>query len=283
VSTSKRDSRLSGAAYRREIENVTLQFELIRFVVKKLTEKDKKIFFGDLAVKKLEGIEKFRAFMKEKSLLPTEEADRQAEMLILDNRREQRRRIKTKVLHYVEFSEDKLNQSEVLLLVAHFESFMRLVHETFLSAAPHKVFGTAFRGKQGSRVGLREVFNVDAQAWSPSKFLKELITKEVKWLDAQGIQQKVTYFEKHFAISFGNTADIKALKEIMQRRNQISHEIFESGKSDDEMLKERLGEGKEPPLVSDDMLRKARKLFHEIPKKCIEAGAKAYQSHFRHY
>lgn len=276
-----KDRRISIGPYRREIENVTLQFEIIRFLLKRLTESEKKKFFGKLAKEGIDAAMKFEAIVETHGILDAESAKQIAEMQIQYAKREQRMRNKTKVHQYVEFLEDKLNQSEMLLLVAHFESFMKLVHEAFLRAAPHKVFGSAFRGRQGARVGLREIFSADDQAWSTQKFLTELVTKEVKWLDSQAIQQKATYFDKHFGIPFGTDKDIKALKEIMRRRNQISHEIFEPSKSDDEMLKVRLGEGKEPPLVSNEMLQRARNLFRTIPDMCIKAGAKRYQSYFR--
>ena len=281
MSTAKQDLRLSGTPYRKEIANVTLQFELIRFLLKQLTETDKKKFFRQFAEKGIEGAEKLRALCNEGGNLSADIAEQCVAAIIGHTKREQRQRNKVKVYHYVEFLEDRLNQSELLFLVAHFESFMKLVHERFLRAAPHKVFGTAFRGKQRTRVELREIFSAKTQAWSTSKFLKELITKEVKWLDAQGTQQKAAYFEKHFGISFGSVEDGKALKNIMRLRNQISHEIFEVQKSEDEMLKERLGEGKELPLVPDGTLRKARELFDAIPRKCLEIGAKTYHSNFR--
>ena len=69
----------------------------------------------------------------------------------------------------------------------------------------------------------------------------------------------------------------------MKRRNEISHEIYEPPKSEDEMLKETLEEGREQPLVPDPMLRKARQLFDSIPRKCVEYGGKTYQSNFKTY
>ena len=62
------------------------------------------------------------------------------------------------------------------------------------------------------------------------------MAKEVKWLDSQNIESKADYFEKHFGISFGKPKEIEELKEIMRRRNEISHEIYEPPKNNDEML-----------------------------------------------
>jgi len=182
-----------------------------------------------------------------------------------------------------EFTEDRLNQSELLLLVAHFESFMRLVHERFLLAAPNKVFGKGFRDEQNPKIPIKDIFDTTQSAWNSQKFLNELVAKEVKWLDAQNIEMKADYFSKHFGISFGSADDVKELKAIMKRRNEISHEIYEPPKSEGEVLKDALEEGKEPPLVPGSMLKTARELFHSIPRSCIEYGGKTYQSYFKEY
>jgi hypothetical protein len=69
----------------------------------------------------------------------------------------------------------------------------------------------------------------------------------------------------------------------MQRRNEISHEIYQPTKCEDEVLKETLKGGKEQPLVPDPMLKKARQLFCSIPRSCIEFGGRKYQSYFKKY
>jgi hypothetical protein len=160
---------------------------------------------------------------------------------------------------------------------------MKLVHERLLLAAPGKVFGTVYRGEQNPRIPLKEIFDSAQAVWSPQKFLKEQIAKEVKWLDAQNIEKRANYFAKHFGISFGSPEEIEELKAIMKRRNEISHEIYEPPKSEIEVLEETLEKGKEQPLVSGQMLKKARQLFHSIPRSCIEYGGKTYQSYFKKY
>ena len=157
------------------------------------------------------------------------------------------------------------------------------MHETFLLAAPGKVFGNGFRGEQNPKIPIREIFDSTQSYWNTQKFLKEHIAKEVKWLDSQNIETKADYFAKHFGISFGSAAEIEDLKIIMRRRNQISHEFYEPPKIYDEMLKETLEDGKERPLVLEPMLSKARQLFYWIPQKCLEHGCKTYQSYFKRY
>jgi hypothetical protein len=278
------DNRLSSKPYRKVLERVQIQFDLLRFALQTLKPKDQKKFFTKVAEKKLAQNEKFRAWMKQHKVLPDEEADQNADDQIKRIQSELRRERRAGNLYATsEFTEDRLNQSELLLLVAHFESFMKVVHERFLTAGPGKVFGKGFRDDQNPKIPLKEIFDSTQSHWNTQKFLSELIAKEVKWLDAQNIAVKADYFDKNFGIPFGSAADIEDLKLIMRRRNQISHEVYEPPKRHEHMLKETLEHGKEQPLVDGPMLAKARHLFFWIPQKCIEHGAKTYQSFFREH
>jgi len=170
----------------------------------------------------------------------------------------------------IELSEDRLNQSELLLLVAHFESFMKEVHHTLLLANPLKAFG-----KSEKEVKLKEVFLSDADPVRPfDKFFRETVIKEVKRLDSQKIDQKAEYFQKHFGISFGSADEIAELTDILKVRNQISHEIYKRPPNSLEDVSDQL-------IVSDQTLSRARWLFYEVPRRCIDAGARDYPSYFR--
>ena len=278
------DKRLSFRPYRLVLESVQTQFDLIRFSLDLIKPKDRKQFFKQKADKKLAGIEEFRVVAKQQKILSDEDVDQRAADQIEYIRSQLRREHRAGNIHAIsEFTEDRLNQSELLLLVAHFESFMKLVHERFLLAAPAKVFGKSFRGKENAEIPVKEIFDSSQGFWNTQAFLKEQAAKEVKWLDSQNIESKAAYFEKNFGISFGKPDEIKELKAIMRRRNEISHEIYEPPKSHDEMLKATVESGKEQPLVLDPMLARARHFVYSIPKKCIEYGGKTYQSFFKNY
>jgi hypothetical protein len=266
------------------LESVQTQFDLIRFSLKIIKPKDRKQFFKQKAEKKLADNEKSRILIKKHKILSDEEADQNADAIIESIKSQLRRENRAGNLYVIsEFTEDRLNQSELLLLVAHFESFMKLVHETFLLAAPNNVFGKGFRDDQNPKIPIKEIFDSTHNYWNTQKFLKELVIKEVKWLDSQNIEVKANYFAQHFGISFGNAKDIEELKSIMRRRNQISHEIYEPPKNNDEIFKAVLEKGKEQPLVPDPMLIKARRFFYWIPQNCFDHGAKKYQSYFKRY
>jgi len=278
------DYRLSFKPYRLTLESVQTQFDLLRFSMKSLKPSERKRFFKGIAAAKLAEIEKFRRIVKEHKVFSDEEADQMAQDRIATVETDARRASRAGNLHALsEFTEDRLNQSELLLLVAHFECFMKLVHEKFLYAAPSKVFGSGFRGKQNPEIKIKDIFDATESVWNSQGFLRGLITKEVEWLDAQSIATKADYFDKHFGVQFGSPEEIKELVCIMRRRNEISHEIYEPPRNQDQMLKETLEQGKQQPLVDTPMLEKARKLFYSIPQKCVDHGGKTYQSYFKRY
>ena len=132
-----KDDRLSVKPYWQVLERVQTQFDLMRFSLKVLKEKDQKQFCRETAEKKIAQIDKFRTAVKQQKLASDEEADRiaglQIKIVQLDLRRENRA---GNIYATSEFTEDRLNQSELLLLVAHFESFMKELHTQVLKSKP---------------------------------------------------------------------------------------------------------------------------------------------------
>jgi hypothetical protein len=263
------DNRLCLRPYREALEGVETQFALIRFSLKKSTEGLIQQFYKERHDTVNANIDKLLNYKVESPEEAKEWRESLEDMRDYAEKKHKKQSRPADNRFKIELSQDRLNQSELLLLVAHFESFMKEVHRTFLSAAPAKVFS-----KRDTKVELSEVF--DTQAGSPfGKFLKELIIKEVKRLDAQNIEQRAKYFADHFGVSFGKQSEVDQLKEIMKTRNRIAHEIYSAPPA-------MLEEIKEQPLVSDEMLRQARRIFREVPDSCIKAGAKTYQSYFRY-
>jgi hypothetical protein len=267
--THRQDSRLSVRSYLEALEGVETQFALIRFALSALSKNAIKGFFQARLHDQLGAIS--AAFAKIKEGAQGEEIaewNQTEEMLRDFTKKKHRKESKPSDTRFrIELSEDRLNQSELLLLVAHFESFMKDVHRTFLMAAPAKVFG-----KRDTKFMLRDAFQDGTGGFS--KFLTELVIKEVKFLDSQRVERRAEYFVEHFGVSFGSQKEIDDLREIMDTRNKISHEIYCPPPRSAEQVKEQ-------PLVSGQMLKRARQLFRDIPRHCVEAGAKVYQSYFR--
>ncbi len=269
--TQHQDTRLTVRHYRATLEGVETQFALIRFALSALSKNAIKGFFKARLHHQLDAIS--RGFQSLKATAQGDELEQwkqSEEMLREFIQKKHRKDSKPADTRFkIEFSEDRLNQSELLLLVAHFESFMKEVHRRFLSAAPGRVFS-----KRDTKFMLRELFEDSTVSYS-SKFLTELVAKEVKFLDSQRAERRAEYFSEHFGISFGSQKEIDDLKDIMDTRNKISHEIYFSPPRSFEQVRGQ-------PLVSDQMLKRARRLFMDIPQRCIEAGAKVYQSYFRY-
>jgi hypothetical protein len=260
------DGRLTAKHYRATLEGVEIQFALIRFALKELPQNAIKRFFRIRLDHQLDALCKAQQIVGG----DTKDDKQFYETMREFTKKQHRKNSKPADARFkIEFSEDRLNQSELLILVAHFESFMKEVHRRFLNAAPEKVFS-----KKQSEVTLRDVFQ-GSIGGHPSKFLREQVIKEVKFLDSQRVEYRAKYFSEHFGVSFGSQRDIDDLKEIMEARNKISHEIYFSPPRTVEQITLQ-------PLVPEKMLKRAWQLFSDIPDRCIEAGAKVYQSYFRH-
>src|SRR5258708_27401390 len=183
------DERLCFPPYCEALEGVETQFALVRFILKQSRKSVIQQFFKErlatLLAKVDDNIGKVKDHPSAKGIAWDEIKENIHEYAQKQHRKQNRaadNRFK------IELSEDRLNQSELLLLVAHFESFMKEVHRTFLNAAPTKVFSG-----RDTKVLLRDVF--DSQTGNPfGKFLKELIIKEVKWLDTRSIEKRAEYF-----------------------------------------------------------------------------------------
>jgi hypothetical protein len=259
--------RISIKPYREAIEGVVLQFDLLRYAINRLGNAQLKRF---IALERDKNISLFQEGLKhavDSGVLKTEDATGLSDMVIGEQKKKYRKLARRGTLRfYPEFTEDRLNQSELLLLIAHFESFMRIVHKAFLKLGHSKVFYKAFRGKQNAPTTIKEVF-------APN-FLPGMIEKEVKWLDSQSIALRADYFEEHFRVKFGNAKDLERLDELFKRRNEISHHVFRLPPNEP-------GEIEEPPLVSDRMIRDARQLLSSIPSEAVRVGAKTYQSCFQ--
>ena len=272
MSTKGNDTCLSLRPYEEAVDEVRRQFEFVRFALRHLSRNRMVEFFRQCAADEIAGFKRDLAWVK--AQLPAdrvEELTQIEDVLLKHKKSEARRRSRPADVRFrVEFSEDRLNQSELLLSVAHFESFLKLAHRTFLQACPTKVFGS--RDKE---IPLREIFDPTCSHLDTDRFLNELIFKEVKWLDSQNIERKAEYFQKYFGISFGQKREIAELKEIMNLRNKISHEAYVPPPKSPSDVQEQ-------PLISEKMLKRARRFFIQIPKECVKVGVKSFPRQFRY-
>src|SRR3954454_1082509 len=120
MTASKLDTRLSISPYREVIERTQTQFDLLRYALSELSERKKKNFFKGRASQEMQSLHSGIQLAKLHISI-----DQNWEELVMGSKaRELRRKTKPGERHlHQEVSEDRLNQSELLLLVAHFESF----------------------------------------------------------------------------------------------------------------------------------------------------------------
>lgn len=261
--------------YRETLQGVKTQFALVRFALDNLPKTKLRSFRDQIVRQHQDAVRSAYDLLIEKNPSVARVISRDMVESNAENvGKALRRRNRLRDLRFeLELTEDRLNQSELLLLVAHFESFMKLVHRGFLEAAPHKVFGETFGGSQDPQVKLKELFDPRSATWDSREALRKLVEREVKWLDQQAVNKRAEYFAKHFKAPFGSKETISKLGEIQQLRNRVTHEVYAPRPI-------RLEDAQEQPLVSDDILRWTRLLFVQVPEDCFKVGAKAYPSHF---
>lgn len=272
-SRSPSQTKLSASAYVEALGGVEQQFALLRFAVRSCSKRRLNEFNKGLSEKTRGVFDANLAKLNQKRPdLANPKFDAELRKMLDSELRKQNR---PRDLRFkIEFIEDRLNQSELLLLVAHFESFLKVVHMQFLSVAPGIVLGNA-----KTEILVASLFSKTAD-FRPDLWLRGAIEKEIKALDRENIEKKAKYFQKHYKISFGSDADLKTLVEIMEQRNKVSHEILirEGEKPNLETEPERVSE---LPVVPDDLLRDARRMFREIPSRCVSVGAKRYPAYFK--
>jgi hypothetical protein len=211
--------------YAKQLELVELQFELVRFALN--APSVSKNFFS-LKRKKL--LAEVDGFHKQTLELIRETPNIEPVMEIVEkhfekSKREDMRKIRRQfksanIRTYEEIVADTLNQSELLLLVAHFESFLKDYHKELLFVSPEKVFGCTNNNRS---VFLRDVFTTGFEYLRSSKFLKGEVEREVKELDRQNVETKINYFKKFYGIEICDLKDNEKLEEISDLRNNISH------------------------------------------------------------
>jgi RiboL-PSP-HEPN len=268
--TPSMDNRLFIEPYHEALESVETQFALIRFALNGLPKSRIQEFFKSRLKNTLAIIDAgMEDFGKDLPPEQKEKAQRGAAYWRREWIKQEKRKNRPADARFkLELSEDRLNQSELLLLVAHFESFMKQVHRTFLRAGLAKLISDS-----DTKISPQEVFNQNTGD-PVNRFFKELVAREVNRLDKEGIEKRIKYFSDYFVTSPGRKNEIDELKEIMDQRNEVTHAIFSPPPRTLEQVKEQ-------PLVSDQMLARARSLFREVPRRWVQVGAKRFPAYFR--
>ena len=151
---------------------------------------------------------------------------------------------------YLEFLEDGINASELLIRVAHFEAFMKDIHTEVLRSAPCLLGST----NPGRQIKFEKLF-IPGRTFND--FLLEEINREVRSVDRESLMFRANYFADHLKLTWCSKDDLEFLDQVSDTRNKLSHE--------------------QPSLpVSPPFLEKASKLMRDIPGSCFAAAKKRY-------
>lgn len=176
---------------------------------------------------------------------------------------------------YKQFALDDLNRSELLLLIAHFESCLKEIHRQLILADPRRPFaksnGENAETQPRGEISVWKIFQPGYENFLSSTFFTNLVTEEVERADRLPMDERFKYLEKHFKLGFMKHKEeknetIKALVDLSNLRNVISHRIMEA---------------EAVTHVSAVKLQEARKLFREVPKRLVALAANVFPKHFK--
>lgn len=202
------------------------------------------------------------------SKFPTEDPQDLQKFLLSAARRAGKERFSnSKLPQTKEWAEERLNQSELLLLVALFEGFLKEIHGTVLSAEPKLLQTTTQRD-----VSLKDVFSNGID-----RFVLGVIRREVKRVDRESTASKAAYFDGTLGLKWGEKLNTDLVEKVIRLRNRISHEIWE----DQAFPYAEMPPTEEQIAVTDSFLKEARKALTEIPKKLCKEAKRKYPNHFQ--
>jgi hypothetical protein len=246
---------VSLATYEKQSGALVLQFRLIRFAVGKLSENTIRCWLRDLhhrTCKKTfsdnaSSLEEFRALLGEGW---AEDLRRRIE-------RDIRQIIKPHgVRGYREGINLALNQSELLLLVAYFEEFLKEALRSLIEAHPKKAFVRKKLRKPGEQkptATLEEIFSTGFH-----DFFKGLVEKEVRQFDRETMDYRTRYLRELLGVPL-TEPHVEALEALSAKRNWISHNIAVSSAT-------KPSDGGGSAVVTDETVSEARSTFREVAR-----------------
>jgi hypothetical protein len=253
--------------YRTELEKLWRQFDFARFALKGISTTRKRAFFKEeyqREISKFEAMGNASAEAKE----PFEKAgidfDKIAASILEHSKAHYRKELRPKNHRvYEEGIEDGLRQSELLLLVAYFEEFLKAFHRTLLCADAQRLFEERAdnKGKIQMKLKVEDIFQ-----GSMDDVRRALIEKEINDLDREKIEERVKHFQQSFGVSIGESKTVERLQHFMELRNDITHHIL-----DPERIR----------IPNDAEIKEARDLFYWAASSLWYSASQKYPKHFR--
>jgi len=171
------------------------------------------------------------------------------------------RQIKT----HVEFAENKLHQTEIILVCAFFEAEMKDIHRHCLCAKP-----TLLGGEKQIALG-RLIANGE------DIVLEEEIEVEVERIDRESTRKRVKYFSEKLGLKWG---DPKLFQQFYHLKSSEDHKDVVLKIEKYSNLRHKIVHQDTDYIVKQDELGEARSYFTFVPSFCCEQAVKLYPSHF---
>ena len=166
---------------------------------------------------------------------------------------------------HVEFAENKLNQTEIILACAFFEAEMKDIHRHCLCAKPRLL-----RGDKEIALGRLITNGEDA-------VLGEEIEAEVERIDRQSTKERAKYFSEKLSLKWG---DPKLFRQFYRLKSSEDHKDVVLKIEKYSNLRHKIVHEDTDYVVKQDELSEARSYFTFLPSFCCEQAVKLYPSHF---
>ncbi len=243
--------------YLQAIQQMETQFEFLRCALEGLSEKRTNDFFA--TKHKLE-ISDFRSRIEKLSAMGLDKSALDLTLQHTEKTLKKKWGGEKRELYRKQFVPDDLNKSELLLLVALFEGFLKDAYRALVYAEPRRAFASS--GKQAS---LKEMFVDNVEEWRKSKFFQEIADDEVDRFDHLSFKDRIVALTKRYEFKF-EEKEVKVAHELIERRHKISHCWTDRD---------------EVKHVSPQDLGDARRVFNSIPLRLARQASGKYPKHFK--
>jgi len=169
--------------------------------------------------------------------------------------------LRRQIQHHVEFAENKINQTEIILRCAYFEAEMKDIHRHCLYAKPTLL-------KPDKKIDLGRVV-----AKGEDTVVEEEIKAEVKRLDGESTLTRASYFKATLKLDWGDP-------KMPDPKLRVSHETCVDAIDEVTKLRHKIVHEESDHVVSLDALEKARRYYTFVPYCCCKQAVNLYPSHF---
>ncbi|HTD66305.1 MAG TPA: hypothetical protein VK846_07225 [Candidatus Limnocylindria bacterium] len=244
-------------SFEERFSELDVQFSLMRFALSQLSKAKRNSFFQAIKTKKhaeenqnwdktTEAIKELH-FDNEDLVLETFNSLRKSNL-----RQISKRYGSANQYFFKQFSEDGLSRSELLLVIAHFEAFLKELHAAVLKANP-SILALSKPNRQIQRESLFQ--------YGYQKILEEEIAAEVNEVDRKSVKDRARYFEEKLGLKWGDEVVVKAVKDATDARNEISHENPNK-------------------VIADAWLADTKKYLGQVARSCFMNARSLYPKNF---